>query len=102
MARGFRHTVPRGASCRQRSPGPLGPSTPHLGSPTLDAQTRLTELETKLTFQEATSDTLSEVILTLEGRLEALEKRLRLVEARGSGVIDGEEPDPLDERPPHY
>jgi len=102
MARWVRHTVPRGASCRQRSSDPLCPSTLLTGSPTLDVQTRLTELETKLTFQEATSDTLSEVIVTLEGRLEALEKRLRLVEARGTGGSDGEEPDPLDERPPHY
>jgi hypothetical protein len=31
-----------------------------------------------------------------------LEKRLRLVEARGAGGHDGEEPDPLEERPPHY
>jgi uncharacterized coiled-coil protein SlyX len=68
----------------------------------LDLQERLTELETKLTFQEATSDSLSEVIVALEERLEALEKRLRLVEARGSGGSEGEEPDPLDERPPHY
>lgn len=71
-------------------------------APTLDLQERLTELETKLTFQEATSDSLSEVIVALEERLEALEKRLRLVEARGSGGSEGEEPDPLDERPPHY
>jgi uncharacterized coiled-coil protein SlyX len=62
----------------------------------------LAELETKLTFQEATSDSLSEVIVALEGRLEVLEKRLRLVEARSSGGGEGEEPDPLDERPPHY
>ena len=72
------------------------------GDPTVDAQERLTELETKLTFQEATSDSLSEVVVALEGRLEALEKRLRLVEARGAGGHDGEEPDPLKERPPHY
>ena len=72
------------------------------GDPTVDAQERLTELETKLTFQEATSDSLSEVVVALEGRLEALEKRLRLVEARGAGGHDGEEPDPLEERPPHY
>ncbi|HIF40025.1 MAG TPA: SlyX family protein [Planctomycetes bacterium] len=69
---------------------------------TLDIQERVTELESKLTFQEATSDSLSEVIVALEGRLEVLEKRLRLVEARGSGGSDGEEPDPLNERPPHY
>jgi len=68
----------------------------------VDAEDRLTELETKSTFQEATSDSLSEVIVALEGRLEALEKRLRLVEARGTGTGEGEEPNPLDERPPHY
>ena len=55
-----------------------------------------------MTFQEATSDSLSEVIVSLEARLEAMEKRLRLVEARGSGTGEGEESDPLDERPPHY
>jgi len=68
----------------------------------VDAKERLTELESKLTFQEATSDSLSEVIVSLEARLEAMEKRLRLVEARGSGTGEGEESDPLDERPPHY
>ena len=60
----------------------------------MDAKERLTELETKLTFQEATSDSLSEVIVSLEARLEAMEKRLRLVEARGSGTGEGEESDP--------
>jgi uncharacterized coiled-coil protein SlyX len=68
----------------------------------VDAEDRLTELETKLTFQEATSDSLSEVMVALEGRLVALEKRLRLVEARSTGAGEGEEPNPLDERPPHY
>jgi len=79
-----------------------GTSRDPSGDPIVDAQERLTELETKLTFQEATSDSLSEVVVALESRLEALEKRLRLVEARGVGGHDGEEIDPLEERPPHY
>lgn len=68
----------------------------------MDIQERLTDLESKLTFQEGTADSLSEVIVELEARIESLEKRLRLVESRVSGGQDGEEPNPLEERPPHY
>ncbi|GEM_PF-1886578 len=78
-----------------------GPSR-QAGECAVDDQERLADLETKLTFQEATSDSLSEVLLGLQARVELLEKRLLQLESRASGGQEGAERDPLDERPPHY
>ncbi len=65
-------------------------------------QDRMNELETKLTFQEQTLDTLDSVVAEQSLRIEQLERRLALLEGRLRGLGDGPEGDPLEERPPHH
>ena len=63
---------------------------------------RLNELESKLTFQEQTLDTLDGVVVEQAQRIEQLERRLDLLEGKLRGLGDGPEGDPLEERPPHH
>ncbi len=63
---------------------------------------RIVDLETKLTFLESVGESLSEMLLALERRVEQIESGLKRLEARGPAGGEGEEPDPLNERPPHY
>ena len=63
---------------------------------------RLNELESKLTFQEQTLDTLDGVVVEQAQCIERLERRLDLLEGKLRGLGDGPEGDPLEERPPHH
>lgn len=69
--------------------------------PARDVGERLVELESKLSFQEHTIDSLSEVVADQATALEALERRLTRLEGR-LGEGGEEEGEPLEERPPHY
>ncbi len=63
------------------------------------------ELETKLGFLEHTVDALNGVVLEQTREIEQLLRRVTELEkriaSRGGGG-EGEEVDPLSERPPHY
>ncbi len=63
------------------------------------------ELQSKIAFLERTVETLDEVVIEQGREIEGLTKRLTLLEGKLRGLVDaadGEEPDPLSERPPHY
>ena len=63
------------------------------------------ELQSKIAFLERTVETLDEVVIEQGREIEGLTKRLALLEGKLRGLVDaadGEEPDPLSERPPHY
>jgi len=62
------------------------------------------ELESKIAFLERTLEELNEVILDQGRSIEALERRLALLESRGSAETDAEggPRDLADDRPPHY
>ena len=63
---------------------------------------RWNEMESKLTFQEHTLETLDGVVIEQSLRIEQLERRLELLEGKMRGIGDGPEGDPLLERPPHH
>jgi SlyX protein len=68
-----------------------------------DSERRIVELETKVSFQEATIQDLSGMIAQQNARIERLETTVRalrdkLKEESGEGQL----PLPENERPPHY
>ncbi len=68
-------------------------------------RTELVDLEIKLGFLERTLEELSEVVLGQGKEIERLERRVaqlgERLASKGDGAGDAE-PDPLEERPPHY
>lgn len=63
---------------------------------------RVTDLETRLAFQEHTLQQLNDVIVSMRDQLDKLEHRLRQAEER-LAEADANIPSPLqDETPPHY
>jgi len=63
---------------------------------------RVTDLETRLAFQEHTLQQLNDVIVTMRDQLDQLGHRLRQAEER-LAEADANISDPLrDEIPPHY
>ena len=67
-----------------------------------EASASQVELETKIGFLEHTLDALNEVILEQGRAIEQLERRVANLESRAASGGDGDDADPLSERPPHY
>ena len=64
---------------------------------------RLIKIETKLAFQEETSEQLSEVLRDQQSQLDTLSRSLRQLAARIEQAEKFAEPDQIpDEKPPHY
>lgn len=70
-----------------------------------EQQARLTDLETRLAYQEDTLHTLDALVAEQSRRIALLEARLEQLARRLHGLQHadpGEAPDALHERPPHY
>jgi SlyX protein len=64
---------------------------------------KLMEIEVKLAFQEHAVKDQNAVIYKLQRQVDALEKTVKNLKDRmKSGAEQGEQPDILDEKPPHY
>jgi SlyX protein len=61
---------------------------------------RITELESRVAFQDRTIRDLDEVVRLFSKRVERLERRLS--DLAGELRADGGEVGPHDEKPPHY
>lgn len=64
---------------------------------------RLTELEIKLAFQEDLLETLNDTVARQQGQIDLLQEQLRaLYQQLRSSTAGGAEGNPLHELPPHY
>jgi SlyX protein len=68
----------------------------------LDAQARLTDLETRLAYQDDTLDKLDAVIAVQAQRIARLESALERLAQRLDGLQRPTPAEVSDERPPHY
>jgi len=66
---------------------------------TATLESRVTELEIKLTYQDALIETLNQVVIELRNEVEATARRLAKVEQQIQLGLPDETPD---EPPPHY
>ncbi len=68
-----------------------------------EAEKRLTELETRLAYQERAVSELDALVFAQAKALERAEAALRAMAARVKELSEGKQPGlPRDERPPHY
>lgn len=67
-----------------------------------DPQARLTDLETRLVYQEDTLEKLDAVIAAQAQRMARLEAALERLARRLEGLQQAAPADEPDERPPHY
>ena len=75
----------------------------HPGTPYPQHDSRVTEFEERLTFQQRTLDDLNEVVLRQQEELEQLRGELKDLRSEVQRAIDLSNADPLpDEKPPHY
>jgi SlyX protein len=65
-------------------------------------ESRLTELEAKLSFAEDLIDTLNTTVYRQQEQIDLLERQLRLLHQQIQALQPGEERDLRDEIPPHY
>jgi len=63
---------------------------------------RITELETKISYQEMTIQELSALIADQEKRLSRLEERDSLLTGKVQELMEIMEESPVDRKPPHY
>lgn len=63
---------------------------------------RITELETRVAFQEGTIQELSDVIAQQQHQIELLQGAHQKLYARLEEVSQGREETPVNEVPPHY
>ena len=64
--------------------------------------TRLSELEAKLTFAEDMIDALNQVVVRQQAQLDSLQQQMRLLHQRMQDAAPDEARSPRDEIPPHY
>jgi uncharacterized coiled-coil protein SlyX len=70
---------------------------------TNDTDTRLVDLETKASFQEAALLDMSKVLIEQGARIDKLEATVRALREKVKEAIgEGQIPLPEGERPPHY
>jgi uncharacterized coiled-coil protein SlyX len=68
-----------------------------------DTESRLVELETKASFQEAALLDMSKILIEQGARIEKLETTVRALRERVKEAMgEGQVPLPEGERPPHY
>lgn len=65
-------------------------------------ESRLTELEAKLSFAEDMIDTLNTTVFRQQEQIDLLERQLRLLHQQIQALLPDEERDLRDEIPPHY
>lgn len=65
-------------------------------------ESRLTEIEAKLSFAEDMIDTLNTTVFRQQERIDLLERQLRLLHQQIQALQPEEERDLRDEIPPHY
>ena len=65
-------------------------------------ESRLTELETKLSFAEDLIDALNQTVIRQQQQLDSLQDQLRLLHQQMRDRPSGEAPNMRDEMPPHY
>ncbi len=65
-------------------------------------ESRLIELEAKLSFAEDLLDTLNTTVFRQQERIDLLERQIRLLHEQMQTLRPREEGDPRDEIPPHY
>ncbi|KAF0102380.1 MAG: SlyX protein [bacterium] len=66
-------------------------------------ESRMTELETKLSFAEDLLDSLNATVFRQQERIELLERQMRMLYEQMQSLRPADEPgDPRAEIPPHY
>ena len=65
-------------------------------------ESRLTEIEAKLSFAEDMIETLNTTVYRQQEQIDLLERQLRLLHQQIQALQPDEERDPRDEIPPHY
>jgi SlyX protein len=67
------------------------------------SESRITELETKLSFAEDMLDTLNQTVIRQQRQLDSLQEQLRLLHQQvRDSQSDAEPSTPREEIPPHY
>lgn len=70
--------------------------------PGLPMETRLTELEAKMSFAEDLIDSLNQTVFRQQEKIDLLERQIRLLHQQVLALQPDEERDLRDEIPPHY
>lgn len=65
-------------------------------------ESRLSELEAKLSFAEDNIDTLNRMVYRQQEQLDQLQRQLRMLHQQIQALQPDEAPGPRDEIPPHY
>ena len=65
-------------------------------------ESRLTELEIKLTFAEDLIETLNQTVIRQQAQLDSMQQQLRLLHQQARDALPDEARTPRDEIPPHY
>jgi SlyX protein len=65
-------------------------------------ETRLTELEAKMSFAEDLIDSLNQTVFRQQEKIDLLERQIRLLHQQLLALQPDEERDLRDEIPPHY
>ncbi len=65
-------------------------------------ESRLTELEAKMSFVEDLLDVLNQTVFRQQEKIDLLERQIRLLHEQIRALQPDEERDPRDEIPPHY
>lgn len=78
----------------------MGASLPITARPIMES--RLRELEAKLSFAEDHIDTLNRTVYRQQEQLDQLQRQLRLLHQQIQALQQDEESDPRREIPPHY
>jgi len=65
-------------------------------------ETRLTELEAKMSFAEDLIDSLNQTVFRQQEKIDLLERQIRLLHQQLLALQPDEERDWRDEIPPHY
>jgi len=68
----------------------------------MDMQTRLTELEIKLSFTEDLVETLNQTVTRQQAQISLLQDELRVLFQQLQRMAPDEHADPRDNIPPHY
>lgn len=64
---------------------------------------RLTDIETKLAYQEDLIQELNKTVHTQQSKIDQLQESLKLLAARYNSLMEeGDAAFPVDEKPPHY
>lgn len=67
------------------------------------SEERFTEIETKIAFQEDYIQSLNQVILSLQQKMDRLELEMRAMDEKLVVALEDQEPqNPAEECPPHY